>query len=148
MADADRSGRVEQGAEQQAGGLGQHIQDRAKPALDGQSFKLHHIEWPAEPDMPQHDWEFPRLDISPRECVRITEGSEPVFGWKKKAVERTLQRWRDIPSVGKPSDGMADKLFSATRNSCIKILGNAWIWGIPNLFFRWIVEQEKAEKGK
>ena len=131
-----------------SGGLCEAEPSQVGRKINPCEFRDYYPRWPSGRDMPQYEWESPRIDLSPTESEVLREYiqicPEGLLRWQIDAASRALDRWAALAGVDKPVDGMADKIFCSSRRSCHKILGNAWVWGIANAFFRWIVEQERS----
>jgi len=86
--------------------------------------------WPARPGEPQYDWEAPRITQRGVGCP--TDG----------LAQRILQRF------GGSGNGVSpDRAESQTNKSLLRILGNAWVYPLAEMIFRWIAEGAMDTKG-
>lgn len=73
-------------------------------------------------------------------------------------IKRIATRWPSRPGepqhewerprlvefgMGQSVDGMARRIHSKANKSMLRILGNGWVYPIPQIIYRWIAEQEQ-----
>ena len=102
--------------------------------------------WPARPGERQHEWEHPRLVAFADARAWNGIGDERDQGDKRgdgdAGPEEELSGQPQL-GMGDAANGLARRLRGRTNKALLRMAGNGWIYPIPEMIFRWIVEVEK-----
>lgn len=110
--------------------------------------------WPAGRGNRQYEWEAPRIvSISGihRGIRRFLRKGHPSLVDESRKAESRQKRLEAIAAtrfnelmggVGSSVNGLELDLLSATNKALLRMAGNGWVPQIPEMIFRWIVEQE------